>query len=99
MAQLRRLLEKTPGDPFLVYGLGMEFKKVGDAARAIEHFKKTIELDPAYAYAYYQMGQVLESIGDAEAAKRTYRDGIEAATKKGDAHAAGEIEAALSMLE
>jgi hypothetical protein len=45
------------------------------------------------------MGQVLESIGDAEAAKRTYRDGIEAATKKGDAHAAGEIEAALSMLE
>jgi Tfp pilus assembly protein PilF len=77
----------------------MEFKKAGDAARAIEHFDKTIDIDPGYAYAYYQKGQVLESTGDAEAAKRTYREGIEAAKKKGDAHAAGEIEAALSMIE
>jgi tetratricopeptide (TPR) repeat protein len=97
--QLRRLLEKTPRDPFLVYGLAMEFKKLGDAARAIEHFDRTIEIDAGYAYAYYQKGQVLESIGDAEAARQTYRAGIDAAQKKGDAHAAGEIEAALGMLE
>jgi len=99
MTQLRRLLEKTPRDAFLVYGLAMEFKKVGDDARAIEHFDKTIEIDSAYAYAYYQKGQVLESTGDNDAAKRTYREGIEAAKTKGDTHAAGEIEAALSMLE
>jgi tetratricopeptide (TPR) repeat protein len=99
MAQLRRLLEKSPRDPFLVYGLAMEFKKAGDSTRAIEHFEQTIEIDPGYAYAYYQKGQVQESTGDADAAKRTYRDGIAAANKKGDAHAAGEIEAALSMLE
>jgi tetratricopeptide (TPR) repeat protein len=99
MAQLRRLLEKSPRDPFLIYGLGMELKKVGDAAGAIEHFNRTLEIDPGYAYAYYQKGQVQEAAGDAEAAKRTYRDGIEAAKKKGDAHAAGEIEAALSLLE
>ena len=99
MQQLRWLLEKTPRDPFLVYGVAMEFKKVGDASRAIEHFDRTIEIDPGYAYAYYQKGQVQESTGDNEAAKRTYREGIEAAKKKGDAHAVGEIEAALSMLE
>jgi Tfp pilus assembly protein PilF len=99
MAQLRHLLEKSPRDPFLVYGLAMEFKKAADPARAIEHFDRTIEIDPAYAYAYYQKGQVQESTGDIDAAKRTYRDGIEAAKKKGDAHAAGEIEAALSTLE
>ena len=40
-----------------------------------------------------------ESAGDAEAAKQPYRDGIEAATQKGDAHAQGEIEAALDMIE
>src|SRR4051812_23982755 len=99
MAQLRRLLEKSPRDPFLVYGLAMEFKKAGDSARAIEHFEQTIEIDPGYAYAHYQKGQVEESTGDTEAAKRTYREGIAAAKKKGDAHAAGEIEAALSVLE
>src|SRR4051794_39877315 len=99
MQQLRRLLEKSPRDPFIVYGLGMEFKKAGDAARAVEHFDRTIEIDPGYAYAYYQKGQVEESTGDVESAKRTYRAGIEAAQKKGDAHAAGEIEGALSMLE
>src|SRR6476646_9538538 len=87
MQQLRRLLEKSPRDPFLVYGLAMEFKKAGDAARAIEHFDRTIEIDPGYAYAYYQKGQVQESTGDIESAKHTYRDGIEAAKKKGDAHA------------
>ena len=99
MQQLRRLLEKSPRDPFLVYGLAMEFKKAGDVARAIEHFDRTIEIDPGYAYAYYQKGQVQESAGEVEAAKRTYRHGIEAAKKKGDAHATGEIEAALSMIE
>ena len=99
MQQLRRLLEKSPRDPFLVYGLAMEFKKLGDAASAIEHFDRTIEIDAAYAYAYYQKGQVQESTGEVESAKRTYRAGIEAAKLKGDAHAAGEIEAALAVLE
>ena len=99
MQQLRRMLEKSPRDPFLVYGLGMEFKKLGDAARAVEQFTKVIELDPGYAYAYYQQGQVLESTGETDSAKRVYRDGIAAAQKKGDAHAAGELEAALSMIE
>lgn len=98
MAQLRRLLEKSPHDPFLIYGLAMEFKKLGDAASAVDHFDLTIGIDPTYAYAYYQKGQVQESIGDLAAAKHTYRDGIAAANKNGDAHAAGEIEAALSML-
>jgi len=35
---------------------------------------------------------------DAGAARRSYREGIEAAARKGDLHAKGEIEAALDML-
>jgi Flp pilus assembly protein TadD len=99
MRQLRQMLKKSPRDPFLVYGIAMELKKAGDTARAVEHFRQVIEIDPGYAYAYYQQGQVLESTGDVGQARRVYQAGIEAAKAKGDAHAAGELEAALSMLE
>ena len=34
MQQLQRMLEKSPTDPFLLYGIAMEHKKAGDAARA-----------------------------------------------------------------
>jgi tetratricopeptide (TPR) repeat protein len=98
LPQLQRMLQTSPDDPFLLYGIGMEHKKAGDAARAVEYFDRTIAADPGYCYAYYQRGQVRETAGDEEGARRSYREGIEAAAKKGDAHARGELEAALELL-
>lgn len=99
MKKLRAMLDKQPDDPFLVYGLGMEYKKAGDGPRAIESFDRTIQLDPGYCYAYFQKGQAHESAGDVDAARRAYRAGMEAATRKGDAHALDEIRGALEALE
>jgi tetratricopeptide (TPR) repeat protein len=96
---LGRLLEKTPNDPFLLYALGMEHKKADDLPRAVEYFDRTLAVDPGYCYAYHQKGLAYESAGDLEAAKDAYRQGIAAARKKGDAHAAGEIAAALELIE
>ena len=98
LQQLQRMLEKSPGDPFLLYGIALEHKKVGELDRAVEFLDRTIQADPGYCYAYYQLGQVREMAGDEDGARRVYRDGIDAATKKGDAHARGEIEAALDLL-
>ena len=98
LAQLEQMLNKSPDDPFLLYGIAMEHKKAGDTARAIEFFDRTIAVDPGYCYAFYQRGQVLEQAGDEDAARRAYRAGIEAAVKKGDAHARSELEAALDLL-
>src|SRR4051794_23587941 len=98
MQQLQQMLEKMPDDAFLLYGIAMEHKKAGDVPRAVEYFERVIRVDPAYCYAYFQRGQVLENSGDFEGAKRSYREGIDAATKSGDAHARGEIEAALELL-
>ena len=64
-----------------------------------EYLDRVLATDPGYCYAYYQKGQVLESAGDADAAKQVYRAGVEAATKKGDAHARSEIEGALLLLD
>ena len=99
MRQLQKMLEKEPNDPFLLYGLGLEYKKANDAAHAIEFLDRVIAVDPGYCYAYHQKGLVYEAADDMPSAKAAYRAGIEAATKKGDAHARSEIEAALSLIE
>jgi Tfp pilus assembly protein PilF len=99
MRQLRQMLQRQPEDPFLLYGMAMEYKKAGDAGRALEYFDHVLRRDPNYCYAYYQRAQVHESLGDVEAARRTLRQGLEAARRGGDAHALSEIDAALTLLE
>lgn len=99
MQQLRAMLQKEPNDPFLLYGIGMEHKKADEHAEAVAYFDRTLAADAGYSYAYFQKGQTYELMGDTESARRAYREGIDAAKRKGDAHAAGEIETALMMLE
>jgi tetratricopeptide (TPR) repeat protein len=99
MQKLMGMLEKSPADAFVLYGVGLEYKKAGEFGKAIEFLDRAIGVDPGYCYAYYQKGQVYEEMGKAEEAKGVYREGIVAAGKKGDAHAKGELESALMMIE
>jgi Tfp pilus assembly protein PilF len=99
MQKLLAMLEKTPEDTFLLYGVAMEHKKAGETARAVDFFNRVIRIDPGYCYAYHQRGLVYESSGDLESARQSYREGIAAARNKGDAHAGEEIAAALAMIE
>jgi tetratricopeptide (TPR) repeat protein len=99
MQQLQKMLERTPNDPFLLYGVALEFKKADAPAQALDYLAKTIAADPGYCYAYFQQGQVHELLGDMASAKSSYLEGIDAAAKKGDAHARSELEGALSMIE
>ena len=95
----QRVNAGQPDDPFLLYGLAMEYKKAGEPTTAIEYFDQVLRRDPHYCYAYFQRAQVQESLGDVEAAKRTLREGVDAARRSGDAHALSEIEAALGLLQ
>jgi tetratricopeptide (TPR) repeat protein len=99
LTKLFAMLEKQPNDTFLLYGIGMEFKKLDDLPRAIEYFNKTLAADPGYCYAYYQRAQTQEQAGDLAAAKQSYAQGIAAAVRVGDAHARSELEGALAMLD
>jgi Tfp pilus assembly protein PilF len=98
LVKLQQMLEKQPRDAFLLYGLGMEYKKLKDYARAVEHFNRVVEVDPSYCYAYFQRGQAYELLGETQAAKASYRAGIAAADQAGDAHAREELTAALEMV-
>ena len=99
MTELKRLLEHEPNDPFLRYGMAMEHKKAGDLDEAIAWFDKTLEAEHTYCYAYYHKGQCLESAGKNSEAASVYRKGIEVARGCNDAHAAGEMQAALDLLD
>ena len=99
LQNLRRMLERSPNDTFLLYGLALEFKKANDPSQAIANLDRVIQIDPGYCYAYFQRGQVYESIGDLDAARQSYREGIAAARNKGDEHARSELEGALGMIE
>lgn len=99
MQQLQQMLQKEPRDAFLLYAMALEYKKAGNNPEAIGYLDRVLAVDPGYCYAYHQKGLVHEAAGNLAAARQAYRDGMEAAAKKGDAHARQEIEAALMAIE
>jgi len=96
--KLLAMLDREPLDPFLLYAAGMEHKKLGNTASAIDFFSRTVAVDSSYCYAYFQRGQTQELAGDPRAAGLSYAAGIEAARRAGDAHAMQELQAALDLI-
>lgn len=98
LTQLRRMLEREPRDAFLLYGIAMEHRKLKAFEQAIEYFDRALQVDPGYCYAYFHRGQTHEQMGHPNAAKQSYRDGMAAARRVGDAHALEELQSALDLL-
>ena len=99
LTKLQSLLDRDPNDIFLLYAIALEHKKTGDYPTALAWFDRVIAKDPGYSVAYHQAGLTHEAAGNVDLAKTTYRQGIIAAHKKGDHHAADEMQAALDMIE
>ncbi len=95
---LKGMAEANPSDSFIRYGLAMEYRNTGDLESAVREFRALIERDPTYAAAYFHGGQTLEKLGQSEEAATIYREGIDAADRKGDRHTRDEIQAALDLL-
>ena len=95
---LKTLVEQNPGNSFSRYGLAMEYRNRGDLESAVREFRALIGADPDYAYAYFHGGQTLERLGRLEEARAMYDAGLEAARRKGDGHALGEIQGARDLL-
>jgi len=96
--QLKALLEDEPDDPFLLYSLGHEYAKAGDADSALAYFDRTIAADGDYCYAYYHKARVQQQAGDAEAAKETLETGLARALACQDQKAESEIRLYLESL-
>jgi Tfp pilus assembly protein PilF len=98
MEQIEALLADDPSDPFLRYGLAMEYVSAGDDATAADHLVGLAN-DASYVPAFLQAGQVLARLNRVEEACDLLRRGVAAARQQGDAHAEGEMAGLLASLE
>lgn len=92
LAGLERLLAAGKDSALLRFGLGSEHLKRGDAASAVVHFQRAIELDRGYSAAWKMLGKALLAAGRPEAALAAWNDGIAAAEGKGDKQAMKEMQ-------
>jgi len=97
--QLLPLLAAEPTDPFLRYAVAMEYAKLNRHDDALNEFNQLLQHAPDYVPGYFMAGRTCEQKGDLEAARTFYKNGIAAANRTGDSHAAGEISSALMAIE
>jgi hypothetical protein len=98
IASFKSFIARSPADPFPRYGLAMEHKARGDLAGAWTVFSDLLDGFPDYVPTYLMAGGTLLGLGRKDEAAEVYRRGIEAATRKGDVHARGELESALNEI-
>ena len=95
---LRSILQASPSDCFVRYGLAQEHIKAGDDAAALDEFVRILEIDASYQAAYYHAGKAYQRLGRMAEARAILRQGVEVSIANGDPHARGELEAALGEL-
>lgn len=96
--QLEEMLREMPDDAELRYFLAMEHLSDGDDAAAVRCFQELMAATPDYVPTYVQAGQLYNRLGREAEARSTFQAGIAVARKKGDLHAAGEMEGFLDTL-
>jgi Tfp pilus assembly protein PilF len=96
--QLEEMLAEDPHDPFLRYGLAMEYVSTGADAEAVRCLHELVAASPDYVPAYLQAGLALVRLGRPEEARAVYRRGIAAAQQQGDQHAWEEMNGLLASL-
>jgi predicted Zn-dependent protease len=98
MGDIEAMLADEPSDPFLRYGLAMEYVSAGDDATAADQLLALIA-ESSYVPAYLQAGQILSRLNRYTAACDVLKQGIVAAKQQGNSHAEGEMAGLLSSLE
>jgi Tfp pilus assembly protein PilF len=99
ISQLEKLLGTPRDGALLRYSLGLEYAKTGNHARAIEYLREAVARDPMYSAAWKMLGKSLTELQENEEALAAYRQGIEAAKKKGDRQAEKEMTVFARRLE
>jgi tetratricopeptide (TPR) repeat protein len=99
IANLLEILETNPDDTFARYALGMEYSRTGRVDDAVSEFRTLIGKQPDYANAYFMAAQALAGAERVPEAKQLLQEGITAANRARNQHAASEMQAMLDELE
>jgi len=97
--QLEQLLADMPDDPFLRYGLAMEYVSEGQDETAVLKLRELIQASPEYVPGYMQAGQALVRLNRPAEAREIWARGVAAARGQGDQHAAEEMQGFIEGLD
>jgi predicted Zn-dependent protease len=98
IAALSEILTADPTNAFARYGLAMEHTAQGNTDLALSEFTTLIHHNPEYVPAYQMSAQTLAKLGRTEDAIARLKEGLAAAERTKNTHAASEMQALLDDL-
>ncbi len=98
IAALTEILQLDPTNAFARYGLAMEHNSQGNTDLALTEFTTLIQHNPDYVPAYQMSAQTLAKLGRTDEAITRLKEGLAAAHRTNNAHAASEMQALLDDL-
>ncbi len=98
IAMLTGMLAEHPTDAFTRYGLAMALAAEGRNDDALREFATTLEHNPDYVPAFQMCAQTLLKLGRSDEARQRLNEGLAAAARTRNSHAASEMQAMLDDL-
>ena len=95
----RKLLEKDPENPMILFSLGNALFKEGEYAQARDHLRRAVENKPDYSVAYRTLGRAHYELHEDAEARRVFTEGREVAQRNGDLQTVREIDVFMRRLE
>ena len=95
----RKLLERDPENPMVLYSLGSELFKEKKYSEAREHLYRAVRNKPDYSVAYRTLGRTLYELGEDDEARRVFSEGREVAQSNGDLQTVKEIDVFTRRME
>jgi predicted Zn-dependent protease len=95
----RKLLEKDPSNPMIIYSLGSELFKEGRYEEARDLLQRAIQNKPDYSVAYRMLGRAYYELHENAEARDVFLKGKEVAQGNGDLQTVKEIDVFLRRLE
>ena len=88
----RKLLERDPNNPMVLYSLGNELFKEGKYPEARDHLRRAVENKPDYSVAYRMLGRAHYELREDAEAREVFDRGRKVATENGDLQTVKEID-------
>lgn len=95
----RKLLERDPENPMVLYSLGNELFKEKKYDEAREYLSRAVQNKPDYSVAYRVLGRTLYELHEDAEARRVFVEGREVARRNGDLQTVKEIDVFVRRLE
>ena len=95
----RKLLERDPSNPMVLYSLGNELFKEGSYPEARDHLRRAVENKPDYSVAYRMLGRAHFELREDAEAREVFAKGREVAAENGDLQTVKEIDVFRRRLE